>query len=213
MHLKWKKHIRAGILLGLVLLICGPASAQASGQLPTDIRAQFGGIEITDAAYWDSPDSTWFVLIRTPDRVNRLLCYTLDHATWTQKFQTSTAVPQGDGRVRIFFSDRIRETAGTAVYPVLMILQYGTGGDESSVQLQFEFIRSASGVWNLFRAEFAKERMHLDIDEDTIVFRPADDRDPGLAQAVRYTLERDLCRLDLADIPKTPEQAQQNRGI
>lgn len=213
MHLNWKKHIRAGILLALILLICGPASAQASGQLPTDIRAQFGGIEITDAAYWDSPDSTWFVLIRTPDRVNRLLCYTLDHGAWTQMFQTSAAVPQGDGRVRILFSDRIRETEGAAVYPVLMILQYGADSDGQSVQLQFEFLRSASGVWNLFRAEFTEEQMRLEIDEDAVSFRSADDRDPGPPQSVTYTLERDLRRLDLSEIPKTPEQAQQNRGI
>ena len=210
MHPNWKKHIRAGILLGLALLICGPASAQASGQLPTDIRAQFGGIEITDTAYWDSPGSTWFVLIRTPDRVNRLLCYTLEGGAWTQQFQTSAAVPQGDGRVRILFSDQVKEITGsdTVIKPVLSVLQYGTGPDEPSMRLQLEFMRSASGIWNLFRAVFSDEQMCLDIDEDNVAFRPAADPDSDRLQTVTVTLERDLRHMNLAEIPKTPEQAQ-----
>jgi hypothetical protein len=210
MHLIRKKQFRAAVLLGLALLICRLPAARASGQLPADIRAQFGGIEITDSAYWDSPGSTWFVLIRTPDRVNRLLCYTLESGTWTQQFQTSAAVPQGDGRVRILFSDQIKEItgSGTVIKPVLTVLQYGIGPDEPSMQLQLEFMRSASGIWNLFRAVFSDEQMCLDIDEDIVAFRPAAEPDSDRLQTVTVTLERDLRHMNLAEIPKTPEQAQ-----
>ena len=101
MRLLPKKHIRTVLLLVLSLLLCGLPAVQASTRLPTDIRAQFGGIEITGTAYWDTPGSTWFVLIRTPDRVNRLLCYTLQNGAWVQKFQAAESVPQGEGTVRI----------------------------------------------------------------------------------------------------------------
>ena len=206
-----KKHIWTAILLGLTLLVCSFPAARASGQLPTDIRAQFGGIEITDAAYWDSPGSTWFVLIRTPDKTNRLLCYTLENGSWTQKFQTSTAVPQGDGRVRILFSDREKETAGgvTVIKPVLTVMQYGTGTDELSVRLRVEFLRSVTGIWDLIRAEFTEEQMCLDFLEDAVIFQPAGDLKPDQPEIIPYTLERDLRRIDLSEIPKTPEQAQQ----
>ena len=209
MHLNWKKQFRAVILLGLALLICRLPAAGASGQLPTDIRAQFGGIEITDAAYWDSPGSTWFVLIRTPDQTNRLLCYTLENGIWTQKFQTNSAVPQGDGRVRILFSDQVKEItgSGTVTKPVLTVMQYGTGADELSVLLQVDFLRSVSGTWNLYRAEFAEEQMHLDILEDTVIFRHADEQETDITETVQYTLERDMRAVDLSEIPKTPEQA------
>ena len=216
MHMNQKRVIRAAALLGLALHVCRLPAARAAGQLPTDIRAQFGGIEITDTAYWDSPGSTWFVLIRTPDQTNRLLCYTLENGTWTQKFQTSTAVPQGDGRVRILFSGREKEitVSGTVTKPVLTIMQYRTGTDELSVRLQAEFLRSVSGVWNLVRAEFAEEQMHLDILEDTVIFRSEADQETGCPEMVPCTMDRDLRSIDLSEIPKTPEQArQQNPGF
>ena len=106
MRLLPKKHIRTVLLLVLALLLCVLSPAQASAQLPTDIRAQFGGIEITGTAYWDTPGSTWFVLIRTPDKVNRLLCYTLQNGSGLQECQAADAVPQGEVTFRILFSDR-----------------------------------------------------------------------------------------------------------
>ena len=216
MHLNRKKIIRAASLLGLALIICSLPSARAAGQLPTDIRAQFGGIEITDSAYWDSPGSTWFVLIRTPDQTNRLLCYTLENGTWTQKFQTGAAVPQGDGRVRILFSGQEKETtvSGTVTKPLLTIMQYGTGTDELSIRLQAEFLRSVSGEWNLVRAVFPEEQMHLDFLEDTVIFRSASEQETDLTEMIPYIMDRDLRCIDLSEIPKTPEQAlQQSLGL
>ena len=216
MHLNRKILLRAVALLGLALLVCRLPAARAAGQLPTDIRAQFGGIEITDTAYWDSPGSTWFVLIRTPDQANRLLCYTLENGTWTQKFQTGAAVPQGDGRVRILFSGQEKEitVSGTVTKPILTIMQYGTGIDELSVRLQAEFLRSVSGEWNLVRAVFPEEQMHLDFLEDTVVFRYEDDQETNRTEMIPYTMDRDLRCIDLSEIPKTPEQAlQQSLGL
>lgn len=203
------KHIRSVLLLVLALLLCGLPAAQASVQLPTDIRAQFGSIEITGTAYWDTPGSTWFVLIRTPDKVNRLLCYTLQNGTWTQEFQTAESVPQGEGAVRILFSDREKEIIDDqmVVRPVLMITQNGTGEDESRVIRQYEFLRSASGEWNLIRAFFPDGPLGLEFGDGILSFQLPD----GL-QAVPWTSSRDLRGISLAELPETPDQALQLIG-
>lgn len=200
------RHIRTVLLLVLALLLCVLSPAQASAQLPTDIRAQFGSIEITGTAYWDTPGSTWFVLIRTPDRVNRLLCYTLQNGTWTQEFQTAESVPQGEGTVRILFSDREKEIIDDqmVVRPVLMITQNGTGEDESRMIRQYEFLRSASGEWNLVRAFFPDGPLRLEFGDGILSIQFPD----GL-QSVPWASARDLCGISLAGIPETPDQALQ----
>ena len=206
MRLLPKKHIRTVLLLVLSLLLCGLPAVQASTQLPTDIRAQFGGIEITGAAYWDTPGSTWFVLIRTPDKVNRLLCYTLENGTWVQEFQAADSVPQGEGTVRILFSDREKEIIDDqpVIRPVLMITQNGTGGDESRMIRQYEFLRSASGEWNLVRAFFPDGPLRLEFGDGILSIQFPD----GL-QSVPWASARDLCGISLAGIPETPDQALQ----
>ena len=206
MRLLPKKHIRTVLLLVLSLLLCGLPAVQASTRLPTDIRAQFGGIEITGTAYWDTPGSTWFVLIRTPDRVNRLLCYTLENGTWTQEFQTAESVPQGEGIVRILFSDREKEIIDgqPIIRPVLMITQNGTGEDESRVIRQYEFLRSSSGEWDLIRAFFPDGPLRLEFGDGILSFQLPD----GL-QAVPWTSVLDICGISLSELPETPDQALQ----
>ena len=206
MRLLPKKHIRTVLLLVLSLLLCGLPAVQASTRLPTDIRAQFGGIEITGAAYWDTPGSTWFVLIRTPDKVNRLLCYTLQNGTWVQEFQTAESVPQGEGAVRILFSDREKEIIDgqPIIRPVLMITQNGTGEDESRVIRQYEFLRSSSGEWDLIRAFFPDGPLRLEFGDGILSFQLPD----GL-QAVPWTSSRDLRGISLSELPETPDQALQ----
>lgn len=198
------------ILTGFILMAGLSCSAAAAGQLPLDIRARFGGIEITDTAYWDSPESTWFVLIRTPDGTNMLICFVLEQGTWTQKFQTDAALPQGDGKVRILFSDRVRESVDgrESVQPILTIMQTGTGAGEASVNVQTEFLRSFSGEWNLIRAYFAKEQVCLEISEDTVTFSSPAGQDPAQSHTVRTGIERDLRRIDLDGIPRSPEEAE-----
>ncbi|QTE69143.1 hypothetical protein JNO48_04385 [Clostridiales bacterium] len=200
------RQIRSVLLLVLALLLCGFPAAEASAQLPTDIRAQFGGIEIIGTAYWDTPGSTWFVLIRTPDRVNRLLCHTLQNGTWTQEFQTADSVPQGEGTVRILFSDREKEIIDDqpVIRPVLMITQNGTGEDKSRVIRQYEFLRSASGEWNLVRAFFPDGPLRLEFGDGILSIQFPD----GL-QSVPWASARDLRGISLAGIPETPDQALQ----
>ena len=198
------------MLTAFVLMVGIVCSAHAAGQLPLDIRARFGSIGITDTAYWENPESTWFVLARTPDGTNMLFCFVLERGEWMQRFQTDTALPQGNGRVRILFSDRVRDTADgrESVQPVLTIMQYGTGDGETSVRVQADFLRSASGEWNLIRVYLAEEKVCLEISEDTITFTSLTGQDPQRDRTVRAEIERDLRRIDLAGIPGSPEEAE-----
>ena len=203
-----RKILRTAVLAGMILFTGCRQTAEASGQLPLDIRARFGGIEITDTAYWDSPESTWFVLIRTPDRTNILLCFVLENGTWTQKFQTDTAVPQGEDRVSILFTDQVKESTDgrTETKPILTILQYGTGDDASVPQRQYEFLRTSPGVWELIRAQFTEAQLRLEISEDAVIFLLPTGEE--IRTDIPAGLDRDLRRTDLAGIPATPEEAE-----
>ena len=206
-----KRHTLLLLLAGLILFTGRACTARASRQLPADIRCQFGSIDITDTACWDGDGSTWFLLVRTPDHVNRLLCYTLENGTWMQRIQTSEAVPQGDERVRIVITNRVQDFAGSRTIPgpILLIMQYGSGEYESSVLLHYAFQRTASGEWKLFSAAFQEEQVRLDFEEDSITFRTPAGQDHYASQTVQGTFERDLRRVRFPEIPRTPGQAQE----
>ena len=203
----------AALVLALAfgLLCCVHAAQATSAQLPLDIKAQFGSIEITDTAYWDSPGSTWFVLIRTPDGVNRLLCYVLENGTWTQKFQTAAAMPQGQGKVRIVFSDNVLDFANDRIIPgpVLVVVQYGTGKHESSVMVHYGFVRTDPETWTLVNASFQEDQTHLDIEADSVTFRTPVDQNHDRRETVPLHMERDLKKIDFTKIPRTAEQARE----
>lgn len=201
--------VRAAVLLGLLLMAFCMQGARATPQLPLDIKAQFGGIDIVETACWEGSGSTWFLLVRTPDKVNRLICYVLENGLWTQKFQTTAALPQGVGRVRLVITNQVQDFAmdRTVTGPILMILQYGTGEAENAVEAYCAYLRSEEGVWELFRAFFAEEQVQVYIDEDTVTFRTPVDQDHSDIRSVPAQPERDLRKTDFTEIPRTPEQA------
>ncbi len=201
----------AAMVLALGFLCCAHAAQATSAQLPLDIKAQFGSIEITDTAYWDSPGSTWFVLIRTPDGVNRLLCYVLENGVWTQKFQTAAAMPQGKNRVRLYITDKVEDFVNDRIIPgpVLIVMQYGTGEYESSVMLHYRFVRSDPETWTLVKASFWEEQTYLDIEADSVTFRMPDDQYHDIRKTIPLRMERDLRKIDFTEIPRTAEQAKE----
>ncbi len=201
----------AALVLALGFLCCARAAQATSAQLPLDIKAQFGSIEITDTAYWDSPGRTWFVLIRTPDGVNRLLCYVLENGVWTQKFQTAAAMPQGKNRVRLYITDKVEDFVNDRIIPgpVLIVMQYGTGEYESSVMLHYRFVRSDPETWTLVKASFWEEQTYLDIEADSVTFRTPVDQDHDIRKTIPLRMERDLRKIDFTEIPRTAEQAKE----
>lgn len=201
----------AALVLAFGFLCCAHAAQATSAQLPLDIKAQFGSIEITDTAYWDSPGSTWFVLIRTPDGVNRLLCYVPENGAWTQKFQTAAAIPQGENRVRLYITDKVEDFVNDRIIPgpILEVMQYGTGEHESGIILHYGFVRSDPETWTLFNAFFWEEQTHLDIREDSVTFRTPVDQDHDIRKTIPLHMERDLRKIDFTGIPRTAEQAKE----
>ena len=201
----------AALVLAFGFLCCAHAAQATSAQLPLDIKAQFGSIEITDTVYWDSPGSTWFVLIRTPDGVNRLLCYVLENGVWTQKFQTAAAMPQGKNRVRLYITDKVEDFVNDRIIPgpILEVMQYGTGEHESGIILHYGFVRSDPETWTLVNAFFQEEQTHLDIREDSVMFRTPVDQDHDIRKTIPLRMERDLRKIDFTGIPRTAEQAKE----
>ena len=206
------KIVKRAAALALVLgFLCCVHAARATAQLPLDIKNQFGNAEIVDSTYWDSPGSTWFVLVRTPDGVNHLVCYLLENGTWTQKFQTAAAMPQGQGKVRIVFSDNVLDFANDRIIPgpVLVVVQYGIGEHESGVMVHYGFVRTDPETWTLFSASFQEEQTHVDIEEDYVTFRTPVDQNHDRRKTVPLRMERDLRKVDFTKIPRTPEQAKE----
>ena len=155
-----KKRNWLAVLIGMILLIGMICPVQAEEQLPAEIKSALTGMEITQTAYWESPGSTWFVLIRTPDRMNMLLCFELHDGNWIQSFHTSTALPQGKISVeRLHITDKVQDFVYNRTWPgpILMILT--DDGGYTSYQ------RSDSGQWNLFKVFYLDEQIHLDFDD------------------------------------------------
>lgn len=204
------KHRFLAVLLGLILLSGCICAVRAENQLPDEIRGALTGLEITGSAYWDNPGSTWFVLVRTPDGTNMLVCFVLSNGAWVQAFHTAAAIPQGDGRVRIHFTDKsisFSEPSHSRTGPILLIMQYGTGLYKNSVKVHTSFLRSDTGIWECFHAFFQDEQSSLYYYEDSISFHTPLDQDHDEVHTVKGDFERDLRTLDFNSIPRTWEQA------
>lgn len=198
-----KKRNWLPILIGLVLITGMICPAQAEEQLPAEIKSTLAGTEITKTAYWESPGSTWFVLIRTRDSMNMLLCFEPHDGNWIQSFHTSTAVPQGKVNVELLhITDKVQDFVNNRTWPgpILMILT--DDGGYTSYQ------RSDSGQWNLFKVFYPDEQIHLDFDDESVTYRTPIDQDHNKFETVYGSFERDLKKVDVNTIPRSPQQAQ-----
>lgn len=199
-----KKHAWLSILIGFVLLLGCSFSAYAEEPLPDAIRDKLSGAKITHSAFWNGPDSTWFILIRTPEEKNLLLCFEQQDSKWVQSFQTSAAVPQGNvGVEALVITDKVRDFVynRTLQGPILVILT--DDGGHTSYQ------RSESGQWNLITVFFFDEQIHLDFDEESVTYRTLIDQDHDQFETVYGSFERDLEKVDINTIPRSPHQAKE----
>ena len=80
-------------LLALLILLALSVSAGAE-ELPGEIRSALEGtgMEILKTAGWQNPGPAWFVLVRTPDGTNLLLCFEEADGRWVQRFHTADAL-------------------------------------------------------------------------------------------------------------------------
>lgn len=191
------------ILIGFILIVGCVCSSCAENRLPEEIRNVLSGAEVTHSTFWEGPGSTWFVVIRAPDGTNILLCFEQHESGWVQSFHTSTALPQGKAGVKLIrITDKVQDFVYDRTWqgPILMILT--DDGGYTSYQ------RSDSGQWNLFKVFYLDEQVHLDFDGDSIIFRTPVDQNHDKFETVSGSFERDLRKIDLNDIPRTPAQAQ-----
>ena len=192
------------ILIGMILMIGLIGPGRAEEQLPPEIKSALAGMEITQTAYWDKPGSTWFVLIRTPEELNALLCFELHDGTWIQSFHTSTAVPQGKtGVEHLHVTDKLRDFVDDRILPGPILLMMTDDGGYTSHQ------RSASGQWNLLKVFWIDEQVHLNFDDESVIFITPIDQDNNRFETVEGSFERDLRKVDINAIPRTPRQAQE----
>ena len=198
-----KKHRWLPILIILTWIVGCACSASAAELLPEEIRNRLAGTEITHSAFWDSPDSIWFVLVRTPDGTSILICFEQRDSKWVQSFHTSAAVPQGKPGIQmIHITDKVQDSVYNRTWqgPILMILT--DDGSYTSYQ------RCGSGQWNLFKVFLFDEQCYLDFDDESIIYRTPIDQNQSRFETVYGSFERDLRKIDLKCIPRTPEQAQ-----
>lgn len=198
-----KKHGWLAILIGFILIIGCVFPSYADEQLPEEIRNALSGVEITHSAFWESPGSTWFVVIRTPGGTNILLGFEQQDGEWVQNLHTSTALPQGKAGVeRLFITEKLEDFVYNRVWPGPILLILTDDGGYTSYQ------RSDSGQWNLFKVFWYDEQVKLHFDDESVIFQIPIDHDHNRFETVYGSFERDLRKTDLNRIPKTPAQAQ-----
>ncbi len=148
-------------------------------------------------------------MVHTPDKKNTLLCFTQSNGAWIQNFHTSAAVPQGNGKVFMYITDKV-----TSIYPnrsrsgpILMLMQNGTGIYENGVHIHTSYLRSDSGRWELFDAFFWEEQARLEFEDGSFDFLITIDQDHDEFHTFTGTFDRDLRTMDFSSIPRTLKQA------
>ncbi len=209
-----KKVMAMCLLLGVFLLNAVPAMAAI--ELPFEIREAFQHADIISAAQWNEPDKdTCFVLVRTKEGTNSLVCFINENGTWIEEFSTREAIPQGDNRVDLQISDgawSFRNAQNDARQylegPILIILQYGIDG--GSIEQMLSFQRSDMGGWNLIALRNYPVSAVINIDAGAVTYyRVVTDKGQDMVIGTAPCgFERDLRYLRLSDIPLTFQQAQ-----
>ena len=71
----------------------------------------------------------------------------------------------------------------------------------------FAYERTAPGQWDLLSAFYLEEQVHVDFIDGEVKYRTPIDQNNNRIITVRAPLERDLRKVDITRIPKTPEAA------
>ena len=86
-------------------------------------------LKILKTAGWQGPGPAWFVLVRTPDGTNLLLCFEEADGRWVQRFHTAAAVPQGKTAVDYLYVSEQSQSFVDTGYTGYTI-QERTGADD-----------------------------------------------------------------------------------
>lgn len=205
-----KRHGWLAILAGFILAVVLLCPARAEDQLPEEIRDSLGGMKIVRTAHWDGLESTWFVLVRTPDGENMLVCFVREDGSWVRSFYTAAAIPQGEDAVEylvvsdhmVSFQDgRTRVITG----PILVMPE--KSGSRTS------YLLNGSGQWELFNVFWYDEQVTLEFSDGSVEFRSPVDQDHERVITVQGSFERDLRKVVYTEIPRSPQQAEQAPAV
>ena len=209
-----KKTMAMCLLLGVLLLNAVPAMAAI--ELPFEIREAFQHADIISATRWNkSGKDTCFVLVRTKEGTNSLVCFINGNETWIEEFRTHEAIPQGDNRIDLQISDgawnfrNAQKDKGQYLEgPILIILQFGMDG--GSIEQMLGFQRSNMGGWKLIALRNYPASALINIDDEAVTYYRvvADKGQDRFIGTVLCGFERDLRYIHLLDIPLTFQQAQ-----
>ena len=196
-----KKRSLLSLLAALILLALSVSAG--ADELPGELRQALEGnrMEILKTAGWQNPGPAWFAVVKAPDGTKLLICFEEQDGQWIQRFHTAAAVPQGQTEVKAL---HVSEKAHDFVYdldwfgPILLI-----GCDNGDF---FAYQRTAPGQWDLLSAFYLEEQVHVDCFDGEVKFRTPIDVNNNRIVTVREPIERDLRKVDITRIPKTPEE-------
>ena len=196
----------AAIVLAL-LAFC--AATAAADSLPAKIQEYMDGTgaKVTGSAA-ATDNTTWFVLAKDGKGTNVLFCFAWKNNEWKYQFKTSKAVWQGKGEVYIVTDSQIQDIQTDRVYKG-SILVIGQNSEDGEYAESFcAFMRSKSGVWNLFRMRSINGKGYSMLFEDGSISYFKDVEGSRISGSVQGTYQRDLRYLNISSIPKTLKSAQ-----
>ena len=107
---------------------------------------------------------------------------------------------------RLHITDQVRDFEYNRTWPGPILIILTDDGSYTSYQ------RSDSGRWELFRVFFQGEQVCMDFDDESVTFRTPIDQDHSRVETVYGSFERDLRKVDINTIPRSPRQAQEMLG-
>ena len=168
----------AFLLCLLCLTMLGTASAEDGESfsslytleaLPPDIAAAIEGETLLSSAQAEVPEGDClFVLSRTREGSNRLLCFTSSGDGYGLLFASTEGIPQGTNPMTIEITSSMEDLTTHEVYdfPVLCISQRDEAGEYLELSVCYRY--QAMDAWRLFRIWSYTSFENLRIQDDTL---------------------------------------------
>lgn len=170
------KHFLLPPLLCLFALMLPLLPALGEEALPPDIAAAMEGETLLSSAQAEVPEGACrFVLTRTREGSNRLLCFAASGDGYRLLFASTEGIPQSTNPTTIEIVSGMEDLTTHEVYdfPVLCISQRDETGEYLELSVCYQY--QAMDAWRLFRVWSYTSFENLRIQDDTLsVFEDAE---------------------------------------
>ncbi len=188
--------VSAIFFLSVLVLPLLPALAEEA--LPPDIADAISEETLLSSAHAEVPEGDCrFVLTRTKEGGNRLLCFASSGDGYALLFTSTSGIPQSTNPMTIHIASDMEDLTTDQVYdfPALIITQRDETGEYLELLIAYQY--QAVDTWRLFRVWSYTSFENLRIQDDTLsVFEDAESDQVLLSEKV--TVDLDLRRIDLA---------------